>query len=217
MIDDRVGDTEEFDYDDDGKITEQRHNISGDLYEKTVIEKTDQLETRRVLQDGEETQRVEVEVDGETKIYRFYDYGELAQVNNVSKEGNTVTTNTEVIASGQTYTEVQLFNDNGDLIESSEYVGDADKSASFRQEYEDKNCTKIIFENFAQPHTSYEEKFTFDEHGNRITYEKMDFNGRLMQFEKIRYNDQNKPIEKAGNSGSSKFHFRIDYDDSVNA
>ena len=217
MIDDRVGDNEEFDYDDDGKIIEQRHNIGGTLYEKTVIEKTDLVETRKVIQDGEETQRVEMEMEGETKIYKFFDYGELAQINTVKKEENKITTISEVIGSDQKFTEVQLFNENGDLIETGEYYGDEDASATFKREYEGENCSKIIFENRAQPHTSYEEIFTHDDHGNRIAYEKLDYTGRLSQFEKIRYNDQNKPVEKAGNNGSSKFHHRIDYDESVTA
>ena len=215
MIDDRVGDTEEFDYDADGKITEQRHNISGELYEKTVIEKSENLETRKVIQDGEETQRVELETSGETKIYRFFDYGELAQINTVKKEENKVTTISEVIGSDQKFTEVQLFNANGDLIESGEYYGEGDASATFKREYDGKNCSKIIFDNVAQPHTNYEEVFTFDDNGNRIAYEKTDYTGRLAQFEKVRYNEHNKPIEKAGNNGSSKFHYRIDYDDIV--
>ncbi len=215
MIDDRVGDTEEFDYDTDGNISEQRHNISGDLYEKTIIEKVDLVETRKVIQDGEETQRVELEINGDTKTYRFFDYGELAQVNIVKKEENKVTTISEVIGSGQKFTEIQLFNENGDLIESAEYYGDENPSATFKREYEGKNCCKITFENQDQPHTNYEEIFTYDNNGNRIAYEKVDYTGRLSQFEKVRYNDQNKPIEKAGNNGSSKFHHRIDYDENV--
>ena len=74
---------------------------------------------------------------------------------------------------------------------------------------------KSVFENLSQPHTSYEEVFTFDENGNRTVYEKMDMGGRLMRFEKVRYNEQNKPIEIAGNAGTSKFHHRIDYDHSI--
>lgn len=217
MIDDRVGDTEEFDYDADGKILEQRHNIGGTLYEKTIIEKVENIETRKVIQDGEETQRVELEIDGETKTYRFFDYGELAQINTVKKEENKVITISEVVGSDQKFTEIQLFNENGDLIETGEYYGEGDASATFKREYDGKNCSKIIFENSAQPHTNYEEVFTFDDNGNRIVYEKMDYSGRLAQFEKIRYNDQNKPVEKAGNNGSSKFHHRIDYDESVGA
>ena len=216
MIDDRVGDTQEFEYDADGNILEQRHNISGELYEKTTIEKTELVETRKVIQDGEETERVELEIDGDTKTYRFYDYGELAQVNTVKKEGSTVTTTSQVTGSDQKHIEIQLFNDNGDLLESSEYNAE-DRLASFKREYEGKNCSKLIFENLVQPGSNYEEIFTHDDKGNRITYEKLDFSGRLTQFEKIRYNDQNKPIEKAGNNGNSKFHHRIDYDESVTA
>ena len=217
MIDDRVGDTQEFEYDEEGKINEQRHSIGGALYEKTVVEKVGAVETRKTLQDGEETERVEMEVDGDVKTYRFYDYGELVQVNTVKKEGNTVTTTSLVVASDQMFTEVQQFNDNGDLIESSDFYGEEAENSKLKREYEGGNCTKVIFESFTQPHTNYEEVNTFDELGNRIGFEKMDYTGRLMRFEKTRYNEDNKQVEKAGNSGSAKYHFRIDYDKSINA
>lgn len=215
MLEGRVGDSQEFDYDSEGKVIEQRHNINGDLYEKTTVEKADGVEKRTTIQDGEESQRIELEVEGEVKIYRFYDYETLAQINTVKKEGNTITTKSEIPGSDQVYLEVQILNDNGDLIESSEFVGEENKVSSFRQEFEGKNRTKTIFENFSQPHTNYEEIFTFDENSNRIGYEKVDASGRLTRFEKVRYNDQNKPVEIAGNDGSSKFHHRIDYDDSL--
>ncbi|MFK7785959.1 MAG: hypothetical protein AB8B56_12625 [Crocinitomicaceae bacterium] len=214
MVEGRVGDSQEFEYDSEGNIIEQRHNINGDLYEKTTVEKTATHEKRTTLQDDEESQRVEVEIDGEVKTYRFFDYGELAQVNTVTKDGNTITTKSEIPGQEQFYVEVQVLNDGGDLIESSEFIGE-NKVSSFRQEFDGKNRTKTIFENSAQPHTNYEESFTFDESGNRVAYEKTDAGGRLMSFEKVRYNDQNKAVEIAGNNGSSKFHHRIDYDDSI--
>jgi hypothetical protein len=215
LLEGRVGDSQEFDYDSDGKLTEQRHNINGDLYEKTTVEKSETTEKRTTIQDGEESQRVEMETNGDVKTYRFFDYGELAQINTVKKEGNKITTKSEIPGTDQVYTEVQVLNDAGNLIESSEYVGEDNHVSSFRQEFEEDNRTKTIFENFSQPHTSYEEVFTFDENGNRTVYEKMDMGGRLMRFEKVRFNDQNKPIEIAGNDGNSKFHHRIDYDDSI--
>lgn len=215
LIEGRVSDSQEFDYDSDGKLVEQRYNISGDLYEKTTIENVDSIEKKTTIQDGEETQRVELKVEGEVKTYHFFDYQELAQVNTVTKEGNKVITKSEIPGQDQFYTEVQLLDDEGNLIESSEYVGDEQRVSSFKQEFDKDNRTKSIMENISQPHLSYEEVFTFDENGNRIAYEKMDYNGRLARFEKLRFNDQNKPIEIAGNNGGSKFHHRIDYDDSL--
>ncbi|MDG1332724.1 MAG: hypothetical protein P8P74_10360 [Crocinitomicaceae bacterium] len=215
LVEGRVGDSLELDYDDNGKLLQQRHNINGDLYEKTTVEKTDNTEKRTTIQDGEESQRVEMEADGDVKTYRFYDFGELAQVNTVIKEGNKITTKSEIPGTEQFYLEVQILDDDGNLIESSEYVGEDHHVSSFKQEYEEKKRTKTIFENFSQPHLSYEEIFTFDENGNRTVYEKLDMTGRLMRFEKVRFNDQNKPVEIAGNDGNSKFHHRIDYDNSI--
>ena len=215
LVEGRVGDSQEFEYGSDGKVVEQRHNINGDLYEKTSVEKSDNIEKRTTIQDGEETQRIELEINGEVKTYRFFDYQQLAQVNTVTKEGNTITTKSELPGQDQIYTEVQVLNENGGLIESSEFVGEGNKVSSFKQEFEGENRMKSVFENLSQPHTSYEEVFTFDENGNRTVYEKMDMGGRLMRFEKVRYNEQNKPIEIAGNAGTSKFHHRIDYDHSI--
>lgn len=215
LLEGRVGDSQEFDYDSDGELIEQRHNINGDLYEKTTVERTDGAEKRTTIQDGEESQRIEIEIAGEVKTYRFFDYQELAQINTITKEGNKITTKSEIPGQDQFYTEVQLLDDEGNLIESSEYVGDDQHVSSFKQEFDQDNRTKSTFENISQPHMSYEEIFTFDENGNRIAYEKLDASGRLTRFEKLRFNDQNKPIEIAGNNGGSKFHHRIDYDDSI--
>jgi len=214
-IEGRMSDSHEFDYDSEGKIIERRHTINGELYEKTTVEYADGIEKRISLQDGEESQRVEVESDGDVKTIRVFNYGELVQMNTVITEGNKITTKSEMPGMDQTYTEVEILNENGDVIERSEFVGDNQKISTFRQEFDGKNRTKTSFENLNQPHTDYHETYTYDEKGNQTGYEKTDASGRLIGFEKVRYNELNKIIEIAGNNGSSKYHNRIDYDDSL--
>ena len=146
MMEERIGDSQEYEYDPNGNITEQRHNIGGSLYEKTTIEKLDNLEIRRTFQDEQETERIELSVEDNVKTYRIYDFDELVQVNTVVKEGNTVTTTSLVVASEQSYTEVQQFNENGDLIESSDFYGEEDQNSILKRTFIGKlfNSTRTL-------------------------------------------------------------------------
>jgi hypothetical protein len=215
IVEGRVGDSQEFVYDADGKVIERRHNINGDLYEKMTIEDVDGIEKRTTVQDGEETQRIEVKENGNVKTFHVFQYGELVQFNTVTTEENKVTVRAEMPGTDQIYTEVEVLNENGDVIERAEYVGEDNKVSSLQQQFDGKNRVKTTFESSNQPHTNYEEVYTYDEKGNQTGYEKTDSGGRLLAFEKVRYNELNKIIEVAGNSGSGKYHQRIDYDDSL--
>lgn len=211
IIDGNECDALEMDYNSEGQVCEQRHFINGEIYEEITFVKSENGWIRTEIQDGEEAARWESTTEDGVEKVHHYEYGELVQVNTITEIDSVTTTVISLPGSNVEYTSIETVNEHGETIELKNFSTNGELEDALTQTFDGKNLQKVEFKSYTGFDESYEHVMTYDQAGNRIKFEQFDATGRLTQFEKSRFNDENRVIERAGHNGSKKYHYEYEY------
>ena len=203
---------QEFQYQEDGRLLNQKTFVDDTLYEETRFEELEQGYLTQTLQMGEVTERMLQSKDQRITRTEYLNEGKPFEIHETTIDPKTKAENTTVSSSqGQvlgtiikewqehnSIHDAKSFDRKGNVIEhiSSEYKGGRlIKQRSLYQEAE-RNST-IHFE--------------YDEHGNEIAMEETGPNGELVGFHKLRYDEQNRLIRENGLSAGFSEGIYVSY------
>lgn len=192
--------SQQFEHDEDGDVIDEKLFIGGNLYEHTVISKSDSGYVRTMIQDNEEVERLEVKEDGKNWTNEFYNFNELSQVHEYTynEKDRSGTTKIKFLDDGSVITNTQKYDDNDDVIFEEEYNEKDVLLKSIQIEIENGLIIKEVVRDFTEGEDYYEILYAYDEKENIINFEVRSSTGGLLSFHKRKFDNQNRLIEESG-------------------
>jgi hypothetical protein len=187
-----------------GDVINSKLFIADELYEEIEHEFLDHGSIRRTYQNGEETERIAENKDGEKYVKEFFMGSELVERHNgiynpntfiekvevTDKENKLIATREQQFDQSDNLLKFEQKNNKGNLLVSSEYQ--YQNGEVVFEKHEDYTTDQYI-------QVSYE----YDVHGNRVSQEIRTPSGKLLEYQKQIYDDKNRMINESGYSVGS--------------
>lgn len=190
----------EMKYDDNGEIIEQNLYFSGSLYESVKTTRTDKGFVSTTFQDEEEVFRIENVLDGEKNITKYFEYGELTNIQEIIRSDDKLSSEKMIYGTGGNLMvhRVESYNENGELIAFKEF--NSEKQLVNKQEFTrlDNKLLKEVKSDFVRGEIENEITYEYDEKDNLIKSETRTNSGQLVDFHVYAYDDDNRMIEENG-------------------
>jgi len=190
----------EIKYNDDGVVIEQNLYFSGDLYESVKNDITENGYIRTTFQDGEEVYRVENVADGKNYTSKYFDYGNLSNIEEFVYDEENLTSEKSIFdADGNLLVRrVEIKNEDGELILFKEFNAKNQLISKHEFDREGNKLIKEIKSDFVRGEIDNEIHYDYDEKGNLLKTETRTNSGQLVEFHVYTYDDNNRMIEENG-------------------
>lgn len=201
-----------FLYNDSGEIILQELHICGALYEKTVLELTENGSIKTIFQENTEIERLEKEINGKNWVNNFYLNNELVETQNYIYDAMTRTGKTTISAPFEkdTYFILEKYNEMNEVIFIEEYRQNK-LLKSIESTYENKRIALEKVRDYSNGEVYYQNTFEYDSKGNTIKFECRNLSGKLINFHHCFYDNQNRLVEEIGINKIIKDTFKADY------
>lgn len=185
--------------------------IQDELYEKTVITKSKNLETSISTVDGVESLKIITETNETNTILSEYEYGEFVRkvVSEDTEQGRK-----EIIYDENnniTFYENYEFDRDDNILRHEVFNAILEKVALEVRNHHNGNIIDITYESIEEyQYYTYE----YDANNNLIDYKIKDKKDNILGFDKSVFDDQNREIETIAYSmGFQPIHYEIKYEE----
>lgn len=189
----------EYQYDDKGNIVNRKLYVAEELFEEVIQEYTESGLISRTLQHGEETERTVETRNGEIYTKEYYQYDELVESHQgtYAPDGLSETVAIKDLEQEVIATRSRVYDGHKQVIRYEEKDGEGNTTVLSEYRYENH---RVVFErqNNYEHDQHYEASYEYDAKGNQIASEVRSLSGKLMEFQKQVYDDQNRVISESG-------------------
>jgi hypothetical protein len=205
--------TQLFAYNASGDIILQELHICGTLYEKTVLELTENYSIKTMFQDNVEIERLEKELNGRNWVNNFYVNNELVETQTYVYDAITSSGKTTISAPFEkdTFYILEKYNEMNEVIFFEEYKQNK-LLKSIESTYKNQRITFEKVHDYSNGEVYYQNTYEYDSKGNTIKFECRNLSGKLINFHHCSYDNQNRLIEEIGINKIVKDNFKADYD-----
>lgn len=215
LSDGEEGSRTEYQYDADGNITNTKLYVAGELFEELFCEYLDMAQVRSTVRYGEEVERVVESKDGDTFTREIFEGTELVQKENGNYDPQTRIRTIEARDNeGHLLTtEYQQFDATNNLLKNEVRDGNGDLETLSEYQYESGN---VIFEKHSDyvNNEHFEVHSEYDHNDNMVSSETRTPSGKLLEYQKQTFDDQNRLVSDSGYSLGS---FNAVYGTQVNS
>ncbi len=219
-----------FTYDDEGRITKSQVFVAGELFQEELTTYAPDNEVLIKLQDGEEIFKREEIKNGAKTTYKFYNNGELTEVQQktddliAAKHVTTIYDGEDQLIATQTD---WYKPSNGDIYKTETLNPDGSLLYFLELEISNDLIAREIEKNYWNSNYAIEVLYTYDDRGNLTKRETTTLSGKLEEFYLAKYDDQDQCIEEKGMTNGNfnaiygthinqqKFHFIHEFKDEV--
>ncbi len=197
----------ELNYNEKGEVIEQNLFFSGDLYESVKTVAADNGFVRTTYQDGDEVYRIENLGEGKNFTNKYFDYGNLSNIEVNTYDEDTHTNEKLINDADQNLLvrRVEVYNEEGELLLFKEFNANNQLISKHEFERENNKILKEIKSDFVRGEIDNEIHYDYDEKGNLIKTETRTNSGQLVDFQVSIYDEQNRVVEESGVS-NGKFN-----------
>lgn len=194
----------EYTYNVKGEVLSEKLFVAGELFEEHAYEYQDNGVVKRKVQYGEEVDRYVENKSGDQFVKEFFEGSELVERHKGTYDSNTRTALTEVTGhEGQLVaTLYELYDESDNLVkyEHKSEKGNALVLSAYRFEN-----NEIVFEehNDYINDQHYQIQYEYDENRRVIGKETRTSSGKLLEYQKLVYDDQGRLISENGYSSGS--------------
>lgn len=200
----REGDIEmssqSFAYNQAGEINLQELFIGGSLYEKTVLELTENGFTRSIFQDDEQVERLERLENGDNWSNKFFRYGELIETHEYisNLKSNSGETYIHVLEGDLRFITKEKYNDRNEIILKEEFKDNDTLLISTEVKIENGLTISESFRDFSNGESYYQKTYQYDKLDNIVKFECRSSTGSLLSFHNRKFDGQNRVTEEVG-------------------
>jgi len=191
-----------FEYDNENEVVDEKLFISGELYEQTIITKTENSFTKIMVQDGVEVERLEKIKEGKNWTNNFFQNNELLerQEYRYNSKDNSGELTIHIFEDDTRFSVKENYNKNDDIILKEEFNENGSILISTETEYENGLVVKEIIEDFSNTEGKYQNIYKYDDNANMVLFECLSSTGALNSFHRWRFDLQNRLVEESSYS-----------------
>ncbi|UII22324.1 hypothetical protein [Fulvivirga ligni] len=186
-------------YNEDGTAINNKHFISGELFEEHVVDIFDGGKTERSIQYGEEISRMAESKDGIQSVREFFNNGVLDEKHILTFDKASNTEGIQVLDADDKLLSNRktVYNDEGYVTLYQERSESDQIIISEESEYKDGLLISELKKDFYS-NNHYKITYGYDDHGNNVSIEVRTLSDKLLQFKKMEYDDENSLIHESG-------------------
>jgi len=189
-----------FSYNEAGEINLHEIFIGGSLYEKTVLETTENGFVRSKFQDGELVERLETIVNGDNWSTKFFHYEELTETQDhvFDAKNNSGETISHILEGDIRLTEKEKYNDQNEILLNEVYKDTDTLLISTEVKIENGLTISESIRDFSNGESYYKKTYQYDKLDNIVKFECRSSTGSLLSFHNWKYDSENRMIEENG-------------------
>lgn len=194
----------EYQYNSNGNIVRKRLYVANELFEEVAYEYPEHGMVKRTFQHGDEIERMIESRDGEKFIIEFSNGSELLERHIGAYDAQALTERVEIIDKSGQFLAVrhQQFDESDNLLKFEERNGKGNLMVLAEYKYENGNVVYERHENYSNDR-HYQIFYEYDSNDNLLSTEIRSLNGKLLEYQKLIYDDQNRIINESGYSVGS--------------
>ncbi len=194
----------EYQYNSNGDIINRKLYVASELFEEVRYEYLEQGLIKRTYQHGEEIERMVEKVDQEKFTIEFSNGSELSETHVGAYDAQTLVERVKITDNkGQILAiKHQQFDEFDNLLKYEERNGNGNLMVLAEYKYENGNVVYERHENYFNDR-HYQVFYEYDVNDNLVGTEIKSPSGKLLEYQKQIYDDQNRIINESGFSVGS--------------
>ena len=227
IVNNTVLNTITFDYDNQGRIINQKLFFQNDLYEEITTTYNDDGYIRIIYQEGKEVEKIEKTEIGKNSNIKFFDEEILIELQICNHDTTNNISTTEIYDNNEHLLAIrkQQFDNRDNIIKFQEFNENGNLMSESIYEFEDNLITKETYRDYIGRSEEFIFINKYDSSKNIILSETRTLSNDLLDFHHRKYDSRNKLIAESGYSrgnfnaiygtylSNEEFHFEHEYID----